>query len=60
MYSATLDEDEFNFDEETNDNGDGSKDDRSRKDAFLKSIEEKLDPGNKEHKKRFHEIKIKL
>ena len=60
MYSATLDEEEFDFDEEKDDSGDGSEDKRSRKDVFLKSIEEKLDPTNKEHKERFQEIKNQI
>ena len=55
VYSATLDEDEFDFDEnkETATLIEG----RSRKEIFLKSMEEKIDPKNKEHQERFMEIK---
>ena len=56
VYSATLDEDEFDFGEKT----DGAKTDvdrRSRKDDFLKSIEDRIDPQNSEQKARFMEIK---
>ena len=55
VYSATLNEEEFEFnDDEEDTTGEGS---RSRKDVFLKSIEEKLDPENKEHKERFKDLK---
>ena len=56
VYSATLDEDEFDFDDDTGD----AKDNRSRKDAFLLSIEEKLNPADKEQKVRFAEIKNRI
>ena len=56
VYSATLDEEEFNF------SGDDTAEDRgrSRKDAFLKSLEDKLDPKNLEHSKRFKVIKNQI
>ena len=57
VYSATLDEEEFEFsdsEESTEDSG------RSRKDVFLKSIEDKIDPKNPEHKERFLEIKNQI
>ena len=56
VYSATLDEKSFKFD----------KDDiqasgqRSRKDAFLKSIEDKLDPKNSEQFERLNVIKNQI
>ena len=59
VYSATLDEEEFDF-EEKNDTTEVDNERESRKDAFLKSIEEKLDPKNNEHKERFMEIKNKI
>ena len=56
LYSATLDEDDYNFEEATDeDNPDDAN--RSRRDAFLKSIEEKVDLKNTEHKERFTTIK---
>ena len=56
VYSATLDEKSFKF----------NKDDiqanssRSRKDAFLKSIEDKLDPKNSEQIERLNIIKNQI
>ena len=41
-------------------NGDDIQDCRSRRDTFLKSMEEKLDPGNSEQKERFLLIKNQI
>ena len=43
LYSATLDEDEFDFDDKPG-SEDQASDRNSRKDMFLKSMEEKIDP----------------
>ena len=57
VYSATLDEDEFDFsDSEEKTEGEG----RSRRDVFLKSIEDKIDSKNPEHKDRFLVIKNQI
>ena len=56
LYSATLDEDEYNFEEPTEDDSPDSAN-RSRRDAFLKSIEEKVDLKDSEQKERFKTIK---
>ena len=55
VFSATLDEEEVDH-EETKDTLDG----RSRKDNFLKSMEEKIDPSNPVHKERFLLIKNQI
>ena len=55
VYSATLDEGEFDF-EETSE----SEDSRSRKDKFLKEMEDKVDLKNPEHKERFMEVKNQI
>ena len=61
MYSATLDEEEIEFDDTDNEEeGEHSKNGRSRKENFLKSMEEKIDPLNKEHKDRFAVIKNQI
>jgi hypothetical protein len=61
VYSATLDEEEFEFDEDAenkdNETSDGG---RSRKEAFLKSMEDKLDPKNLVHAERFLEVKNQI
>ena len=57
VYSATLDENEFNFEESKEDEPKEAKMRRSRKDEFLKDLEEKLDPSSLEQKKRFKDIK---
>ena len=56
LYSATLDEEEFDF-EETKENEVIDQATRSRRDAFLKNIEDKVDLKNSEQKERFFEIK---
>ena len=56
LYSATLDEEEFNF-EETSENDVLDQANRSRRDAFLKTIEDKVDLKNSEQKERFMVIK---
>ena len=53
VYSATLNEDEFEIDEE-------SREIRSRKDQFLKSIESRIDPTSSDQKERFIEIKNQI
>ena len=63
VYSATLDEDEFLFDENSSSNlekNDQSNTGRSRKELFLKSIEQKLDPKNSEQKERLTVIKNQI
>ena len=62
VYSATLDEEEIEFDDAKDETdvseveGDAAKvGGRSRKETFLKSLEEKVDPT--EHKERFKIIK---
>ena len=60
VYSATLDEDDFDFEDGNNLKVDAGQEDRSRKGAFLKGMEEKLEPGNKEHKERFLDLKNKI
>ena len=57
VYSATLDEESFQFDE-TEDSLPGEV--RSRKDVFLKSMEEKIDPKNSEQVERFKVIKNQI
>ena len=63
VYSATLDEEEIRFDE-YQENSEAAEDNtnnvRSRKDNFLKSMEEKIDNGNSEHKDRFLVIKNQI
>ena len=59
VYSATLNEDDFDLDEDETEAKESSNI-RSRKDQFLKSIEDKLDPTNMEHKERFHQIKNQI
>ena len=58
VYSATLDEAEFDFGEESEDleHSEG----RSRKYVFLKSIEEKIYPKNVEHQERLMVIKNQI
>ena len=53
VYSATLNEDEFEIDEE-------SREIRSRKDQFLQSIESRIDPTSTDQKERFIEIKNQI
>ena len=60
VYSATLDEDEFNFDNCNDETPSDDKQQRSRKGLFLSSIEQKLDPKNKEHTERFNVIKNQI
>ena len=55
VYSATLNEDEIDIKDD-----DESDDSRSRKDIFLKSMEEKIDLSNAEHKERYIQIKNKI
>ena len=57
VYSATLDENKFDFDE-TDENKSGEA--RSRKDVFLKSLEDRIDPKNSEHKERLTVIKNQI
>ena len=52
VYSATLDEDQFNFDETQQDTVNR----KSRKDLFL-SMQKKLDLDNPKHSERFSEVK---
>ena len=67
VYSATLDENELKFDEPDNDletdDADAKKDTnsgRSRRDNFLKSMEDRIDHSNSEHKDRFLVIKNQI
>ena len=53
VYSATLNEEDFEID-------DDSKEIRSRRDHFLKSIEDKIDSSSTDQKERFVEIKNKI
>ena len=53
VYSATLNEDDFEIDEE-------SEEIRSHKDQFLKSIEAKIDPTSSDQKERFMEVRNKI
>ena len=53
VYSATLNEDDFEIDET-------SKEIRSRKDHFLKSIEEKIDSSSTDQKERFIQVKNQI
>ena len=54
VYSATLNEDEID------DKEDESEDSRSRRDMFLKSMEEKIDLKNPEHKERYLQVKNQI
>ena len=56
-YSATLDETIVGL-EDTEDNNESSG--RSRKDIFLRSLEEKVDTDNNDQKKRFMDIKNQI
>ena len=58
VYSATLDERDFEFSNDGQAKSDGGG--RSRKGAFLKSMEDKLDPKNSEHVERFKIIKNQI
>ena len=58
VYSATLDEDEIKLDDANIDVT--AEDGRSRRDIFLKSMEEKVDHENSEHKERFQILKNKI
>ena len=62
VYSATLNEDEFVFEKtELDDENELDCDKgRSRKDIFLKSLEQKLDPNNAVHTERFKEVKNQI
>ena len=60
VYSATLDEEEFSFNELDEESTDKKENQRSRKEIFLSSIEKRLDPQNKEHTDRFNEIKNQI
>lgn len=50
VYSATLNEYDFAF-------GDDTEENRSRKEAFLKSIEDKIDKTNTDYKERILQVK---
>jgi hypothetical protein len=54
VYSATLNEDEID------DKDDDSEDSRSRKDKFLKSMEDKIDLANPDHKERYLQVKNQI
>ena len=58
VYSATLDEAEFDFDDIQSE--DQTSETRSRKEKFLKSMEDKVDLNNMQHKERFMEIKNQI
>ena len=60
VYSATLDEEEFSFNELDEESTDKKENQRSRKEIFLSSIEKRLDPQNKEHTDCFNEIKNQI
>ena len=62
MYSATLDEEEIKFEPKSDvETGEDDKNDgRSRKDNFLKAMEEKIDHTNSEHKDRFLILKNQI
>ena len=53
VYSATLEEDKIDLETSENER-------MSRKETFLKSMEEKLDPKNQEHNERFQVIKNQI
>ena len=55
VYSATLDEGELDFEDD-----EIGSEAISRKELFLKSIEDKVDLGNSVHKERFMEIKNRI
>ena len=57
VYSATLDENVIGEEESMDINGSKEASGRSRKEIFLKSLEEKVDSGNSDQKERFKEIK---
>ena len=59
MYSATLNEEEID-DKDENTKEEQAEGDRSRKDNFLKSMEEKIDLKNPEHKERYLQVKNKI
>ena len=60
VYSATLDENEFEFGEVQEDEPTEVKGRRSRKEQFLKELEEQIDPSNNDHKVRFKDIKNQI
>ena len=60
VYSATLDENEFEFGEPKDDEKPETSMRRSRKDHFLEALEERIDPKNNDHRERFKEIKNKI
>ena len=54
VYSATLNE------EEIGDKEDDSEETRSRRDIFLKSLEDKIDLKNPDHKERYLQVKNQI
>ena len=60
MQGSTRFVDMFEFSDDGEENSDGGGGGRSRKEAFLKSLEDKLDPKNAEHLERFNVIKNKI
>ena len=59
VYSATLNEEEID-DKDENTIDEKADGDRSRKDNFLKSMEEKIDLENPEHKERYLQVKNRI
>ena len=57
VHSATLDETVFDVEDSLYKNDSKEDSGRSRKDIFLRSLEEKVDPSNNDQKERFKDIK---
>ena len=56
VYSATLNEEEIDLKDSSSDNEDS----RSRRETFLKSMKDKIDFSNPEHKERYLQVENKI